>query len=247
MRGAEMDNLDKLESLKMAEVVIDFLRRSVLHYGMWFSEIDHQLGLDEAIKIESEVFNKYFPLMLKRLSDVLGFEVIDDMPSFFNRLPRDKAIGLVDSVAANWLAGDGVWFQTVEQRHEMFTAKRCNDSCWTRFSPYEASRIKALLNLPDAGGLDALEKALAYRLYSRLNVQECRYEDKSLIFTMVNCRVQTARKRRGLADYPCKSAGIVEYSTFASTIDPRIKTECIACPPDDHPEEWFCSWKFYIS
>lgn len=242
-----MDNPRKLESPKIAEVVIDFLRRSLLHYGMWFSEIDHQLGLDEAIRIESEVFDRYVPLMLRRISDVIGFEVIDDIPAFLNRLPRDKAMKLMDAVAANWLAGDGVWFQAVEQRHEIYTAKRCNDSCWTRFSPYEACRIKALLNLPDDGGLDALETALAYRLYSRLNVQQCRREDKSLVFTMVNCRVQAARKRKGLADYPCKSAGLVEYSTFASTVDRRIKMECIACPPDDHPNEWFCSWRFYIS
>ncbi|MEA3495043.1 MAG: DUF6125 family protein, partial [Bacteroidota bacterium] len=29
-------------------------------------------------------------------------------------------------------------------------------------------------------------------------------------------------------------------------IDPRIKTECIACPPDKHPKEWFCAWKFIL-
>jgi hypothetical protein len=63
---------------------------------------------------------------------------------------------------------------------------------------------------------------------------------------MNNCRVQAARKNRGLADYPCKSAGIVEYSTFASQIDSRIKTTCVACPPDEHPVEWFCAWRFTI-
>ena len=52
---------------------------------------------------------------------------------------------------------------------------------------------------------------------------------------MNDCRVQAARKRKGLADYPCKSGGLVEYRSFAETIDPRIRTSCIACPPDDHP------------
>ncbi|MCD4789220.1 MAG: DUF6125 family protein, partial [Bacteroidales bacterium] len=27
----------------------------------------------------------------------------------------------------------------------------------------------------------------------------------------------------------------------------RIKTECICCPPDKHPEEYYCAWRFYIS
>jgi hypothetical protein len=63
---------------------------------------------------------------------------------------------------------------------------------------------------------------------------------------MDRCRVQYARTQKGLPDFPCKSVGIVEYSEFAKTIDPRIKTTCIACPPDSHPKEFYCSWKFEI-
>ncbi|MFW6388348.1 MAG: DUF6125 family protein, partial [Desulfohalobiaceae bacterium] len=57
---------------------------------------------------------------------------------------------------------------------------------------------------------------------------------------------QSARKRKGLADYPCKSVGLVEYGYFATAIDSRIQTECIGCPPDEHPEDWFCAWRFRI-
>jgi hypothetical protein len=63
---------------------------------------------------------------------------------------------------------------------------------------------------------------------------------------MNECRVQAARKRKGLPDYPCKSAGLVEYPYFATAIDDRIFTECIGCPPDEHPEEWWCAWKFML-
>jgi hypothetical protein len=84
-------------------------------------------------------------------------------------------------------------------------------------------------------------------MYSRINVQTVVDESENAIsFQMNDCRVQSARKRKGLADYPCKSAGMVEYTTFARAIDPRIKTECIGCPPDEHPEEWFCAWRFTL-
>ena len=63
---------------------------------------------------------------------------------------------------------------------------------------------------------------------------------------MVDCRVQSARKRKGLDDFPCKSVGIEEYSGFARTIDERIKTTCISCPPDDHPDDFFCAWEFVV-
>jgi hypothetical protein len=241
-----MGDLEKLNNSELAGLAMDFFRRSALHYGIWFSEVNHQLGLHEALQTEQEVFNKYLPLMMKRLSNVLGFKMEGDLPAELAALPRAKIIEMIDAVAANWLAGDGLWFQAVEKRQEMFTAKRCNDTCWIRFSPLEAYRIKDMLNLPEAGGLDALETALGYRLYSRLNVQSTEREGNSLIFKMVNCRVQDARVRKGLEDYPCKSAGVVEYSSFARAMDLRIKTECIACPPDKHPGEWFCAWKFYI-
>ena len=71
--------------------------------------------------------------------------------------------------------------------------------------------------------------------------------DGAFIFRMNACRVQVARKKKGLPDYPCKSAGLVEYSYFARAIDPRIRTECIGCPPDEHPDDWFCAWRFSIS
>jgi len=35
---------------------------------------------------------------------------------------------------------------------------------------------------------------------------------KSFVFEMSECRVQQARQRKGLDDYPCKSAGLVEYT-----------------------------------
>jgi hypothetical protein len=61
---------------------------------------------------------------------------------------------------------------------------------------------------------------------------------------MNNCRVQSARKRKGLPDYDCKSMGLVEYRGFSETIDSRIETTCIAPPPDPHPANWFCPWRF---
>jgi hypothetical protein len=246
MHMSRQEELDGLGNVELGRIAIDFIRRSALHYGLWFNEVQHQLGLDEALATEAAVFQKYYPVLMKRLSGVLGFEIKDGLPDALARMPREKLINLIDAVSVNWLAGDGLWFQAVEQRQEMYTAKRCNDTCWARFSPVEATSIKQLLNLPESGGLDALETALGLRLYSRINVQATERQDGSLIFKMVECRVQEARKRKGLEDYPCKSAGVVEYSSFARSIDPRIKTECVACPPDVHPGEWSCAWKFYI-
>jgi hypothetical protein len=151
---------------------------------------------------------------------------------------------LKKDIAKNWLVNDGVWFQSIEFKRNMIDAKRCNDTCWAKFSPVEAESIKNFLSLPDHSGLNGLKKALEYRLYSCINKQTVTENNNSVVLYMNDCRVQSARKRKGLEDYPCKSAGVTEYTTFAETIDPKIKTECMGCPPDPHPDEWFCAWRF---
>ena len=90
------------------------------------------------------------------------------------------------------------------------------------------------------GGIPALVECLRHRFYARLNLQDVIEQTGSrAVFRMLDCRVQSAGKRKGLADHPCKSVGLVEYSEFAKTIDSRIRTRCIACPPDEHPEEFW--------
>ena len=93
-----------------------------------------------------------------------------------------------------------------------------------------------------------LKKALGYRLYAVLNEQEIRNETaNSFEFYMVDCRVQSARDRKNMPLFPCKSVGVEEYSGFARTIDERIKTECIACPPDPEAgQTFYCGWRFSI-
>ena len=245
--SSKMDSLEQLSRGDLARFVINAFRLTLLHYGFWFNEVQHQLGREEAIRTEEEVAANIFPLAIKRLSKAVDFEVRDELPLSLINMPQEKLLGLIDAMAANWLANDGLWFQTVEKNQDMYTSKRCNDTCWTRFSPLEASMIKSLLNIPEQGGMQGLERALNFRLYSRINKQTSEKKGDELIFKMVTCRVQDARRSKGLGDYPCKSAGLVEYGEFAKAIDARIQTECLACPPDKHPQEWVCAWRFHLA
>lgn len=161
-------------------------------------------------------------------------------------LSREKLLLLLENFAKNWLAHDGLWFQAVEQASGLEHAMDLDARAWSRFSPIEAKRIKAFLGLPERGGLEALKTALEYRLYAVLNKQQSELKEGRLRFYMNDCRVQSARKRRGLPDFPCKQVGVVEYSTFAAEIDPAIRTHCITCPPDPHPDEYYCGWEFWI-
>jgi hypothetical protein len=236
-----------LSKEQKAKLILDFFHRTMMHHAIWFAEVQHQMGREKAFKVMDAAWQKSYHIQMKRLGKILGFENENEIPQPLAGLPDEKLDELMEGSAINWLANDGVWFQAVEFEYGMNEAKRCNDSAWAQFSPLEAWSIKRMLNLPEQAGLEGLKKALQYRLYAYINKQSFVEEtEKSFVFQMNECRVQVARKRKGLDDYPCKSGGLVEYTNFAEAIDKRIKTECIACPPDPHPEEYFCAWKFSI-
>lgn len=240
-------SLDDLSQHELVQWLLEGFRRTLIHYGCWFREVEYQFGIQKATEIEGETGDQAWEIILKRMAGFFGFEIQDGVPLPLKHLSKERLIEAIDAQAVNWLANDGVWFQAVERQYGMDYAKRCNDTCWSRFSPYEALRIKKLLGIPESPGLEGLKTALGFRMYAQINRQSIEEIDNTqFIFRMNNCRVQSARKRKGLPDYPCKSAGLVEYPFFASTIDRRIKTECLGCPPDHHPENWYCAWQFSI-
>ncbi len=163
-------------------------------------------------------------------------------------LSRETLEGMLVDFAKNWLAHDGLWFQAVENHEDMETAIALDKQAWEKFTVIEARRIMARHNIPENGGLEGLKKALGFRLYAFLNEQEIRNEtEHSFEFFMTSCRVQTARERKGMDLFPCKSVGVVEYAGFARTIDSRIETACICCPPDPEAGKGsYCGWRFTL-
>jgi hypothetical protein len=163
-----------------------------------------------------------------------------------DELSREELLKLVRLYAKNWLAHDGSWFLSAEETLGMETAIALDTKSWERFSPIEARRIMETFDIPADGGLNALARALRYRLYAAVNQQEPeRVDEYTLRFRMLECRVQQARERKGLTPFPCKSVGLVEYTQFACTVDSRIQTSCLHAPPDS-TSNGYCEWEFRI-
>lgn len=163
-------------------------------------------------------------------------------------LTREELMSFISDLAKNWLAHDGLWFQEIEKEFGLETAMRLDRETWRKFTVIEAQRIMQRLEMNPGGGIPALVQALGFRLYAFINEQEVTdITETSCVFRMRRCRVQDARKRKGLSDFPCKDIGIVEYSEFAKTIDARLVTECLVCPPDEHPEDTWCAWRFTLA
>jgi hypothetical protein len=166
----------------------------------------------------------------------------------FHSMDREDLLRALEMFAKNWLAHDGCWFLAAEERLGIQTAIELDTRAWERFAAAEAHRIMTTFSISPGGGLAALEKALGLRQYSPINSQSAEWSEdgKRLRFFMDICRVQETRRRKGLADFPCKSVGTVEFETFARTVDPRIRTRCLHCPPDA-PEGKYCGWEFSVA
>lgn len=165
----------------------------------------------------------------------------------YEALTHQDLIALIKAYAKCWLAHDGCWFLSVEEDRGTDEAIKYDREAWRKFAPIEARRIMEARGIEVGGGLPALAEALRFRMYHALNEQESKFSEDTLIFEMKGCRVQEARRRKGLPDFPCKSVGIVEFGEFANAVDERIITECLQCPPDELGPNEFCRWSFKIN
>jgi hypothetical protein len=165
----------------------------------------------------------------------------------FDEMSREDLRKALEMFAKSWLAHDGCWFLAAEDQFGLATAIALDTASWARFAAIEARRIMAAFGLEEGGGLAALDRALGMRMYSLINAQRTEWSDdrgRLRLFVDV-CRVQEARRRKGLADFPCKSVGMVEFATFARTVDSRIQTRCLHCPPEADANQ-YCGWEFTL-
>lgn len=162
-------------------------------------------------------------------------------------LSKEQLIELCEVYAKNWLALDGVWFQSVENKFGIAEALEHDANAWRRYTEIEARRIKSFLGLPDNSGVEGLKKALSLRFYALLSRDSIEIEDdRTLVYRVITCRVQEARKRKGMAYHPCKPVGLIEYTYFAKVIDSRFETEAVSCHPDVTDSSCNCIWRFRL-
>jgi hypothetical protein len=162
-------------------------------------------------------------------------------------LSKEQLLELLNIYAKNWLAHDGCWFLSIEEDIGIDKAMDYDREAWRKFTVVEARRLIKFLELGENSGIKGLAKALKFRLYSTLNEDRVDIiDDKTIRYYVTTCRVQAARRRKNLPDFPCKSVGIVEYSYFAKTIDSRFETTCLSCPPEITDNNYHCIWEFTL-
>jgi hypothetical protein len=87
-------------------------------------------------------------------------------------LTKEELLDYIEDISKNWLAIDGTWFQAIEKEFRLEKAIELDVAQWKIFTVIEAERIMRRFDIPENGGIPAMIKALKYRVYANINVQE---------------------------------------------------------------------------
>ncbi len=161
------------------------------------------------------------------------------VPSF----SREELQQYVEFMLDQFRRTDGFWFLGVENTYSYDAAIKMNEEVWHRMGKIMTREIKERFSIEEKG-LKALVKVLRYFPWAMISGYEIDAKDNEVIVSVAHCPSQEARLRKGVGEYNCKEMHLGEFRSIIEEIDRDINVECLFAPPDPHPGERFCEWRF---
>jgi hypothetical protein len=165
--------------------------------------------------------------------------------SVFEELEAPELRSYIQFLLHHYRVMDSFWYIYSSELWGEASADRLNEKVWGKIPALAARDLVQRFDIQERG-LKGFVQALRYWPWHILVGYQIEARPEEVIITVPACPTQEARLKRGLGEYRCKEMHRAEFESFAREIDGRLKTECVFAPPDPHPAQLFCKWRFYL-
>jgi hypothetical protein len=138
---------------------------------------------------------------------------------------------------------DGFWFLFVSDEFGQPAAERINERVWAKAAKLAGKDLLKRFGIEEKGlrGFVKAQKLFPWHIIIGYQMEE---KEDEVILSVPHCAPQAARLQKGLPEFSCREMHRGEFEEFAKIVDDGIEVECLFAPPDAHPPDLFCKWRF---
>jgi hypothetical protein len=163
------------------------------------------------------------------------------------QIPTEKLLDYFFLQIRNLWRVDGLYFLGIEKKFGTEAAAEIDAGVWEVMAGIEARILAKMFHAgenPDVPTIMELLRRSSWALDQPFKTVET--SGRRAILTVNRCRTQEVRLNKGLGEFPCKKVRFGYLKNFALTLNPNVKVNCLACPPDKHPKDSWCKWEFTL-
>jgi hypothetical protein len=141
-------------------------------------------------------------------------------------MPNNKLLNLLFLQVRNLWRVDGLYFLGIERKFGTEAAAEIDAGVWEAMAAIEAKSLQKMLQTSENPTIPEIMDLLRKSSWAK------------------RCRTQETRLSKGLTEFPCKNVRHGYLKNFAKTLNPKVRVNCLICPPGKHPKDSWCKWEF---